>query len=62
MAPSNSKQGTLMQGHLENSNVNSMDEMMHLMQTMRHFESMMRLTQGYDEMIGTAIKKFSDIA
>ena len=51
-----------MQGHLENSNVNSMDEMMHLMQTMRHFESMMRLTQGYDEMIGTAIKKFSDIA
>jgi flagellar basal-body rod protein FlgG len=48
------------QGYLENSNVNSLQEMMRLMQTMRHFESVQKTAQGYDEMIGDAIKKLGD--
>ena len=41
------------QGALENANVTSAQEMMQLIQTMRHFESMQRIAQGYDEMLGT---------
>lgn len=54
------KKPSLMQGHLENSNVNSMDEMVQLMQTMRHFESVQKMVQGYDDMLGTAIKKLGE--
>jgi len=52
----------LKQAHLENSNVNSMDEMVQLMQTMRHFEAMQKMTQGYDEMLSTAIRKLGDLS
>jgi flagellar basal-body rod protein FlgG len=48
------------QGALENANVNSTREMVDLVQTMRHFESMHRALQGYDEMVGTAIRKLTD--
>lgn len=48
------------QGYLENSNVSSTYEMTQLIQAMRHFESMQRVTQGYDEMLGTAIRKLGD--
>ncbi|HSV47314.1 MAG TPA: flagellar hook-basal body protein [Ramlibacter sp.] len=48
------------QGFLENSNVNSSQEMTSLVQTMRHFESMQKIAQGYDEMLGTAIRKLTD--
>lgn len=50
------------QGALENGNVSSMQEMMQLIQTMRHFESVQKITQGYDEMIGTAIRKLGDLS
>lgn len=50
------------QGALENGNVNSMQEMMQLIQTMRHFESMQKMTQGYDDMLGTAIRKLGDLS
>lgn len=50
------------QGSLENSNVSSMHEMIELMQTLRHFESMQRVAQGYDEMLGTAVRKLGDLA
>ncbi|MHA6882776.1 flagellar hook-basal body protein [Ralstonia pseudosolanacearum] len=50
------------QGALENANVSSMQEMMQLIQTMRHFESVQKITQGYDEMIGTAIRKLGDLS
>ena len=50
------------QGFLENSNVSSMQEMVQLMQTMRHFESMQKVATGYDEMMGTAIRKLGDLA
>lgn len=51
---------TVRQGYLENSNVSSMQEMVQLIQTMRHFESMQKVALGYDEMIGTAIRKLGD--
>jgi flagellar basal-body rod protein FlgG len=54
--------GQVKQGYLENSNVNSMQEMVHMIQTMRHFESMQKIAQGYDEMLGTAIRKLGDTA
>lgn len=48
------------QGHLENSNVSAMQEMVQLMQTMRHAESMQKITQAYDDMLGTALRKLGD--
>lgn len=48
------------QGYLENSNVSSMQEMLQLMQTMRHFESMQKTAMGYDDLLGTAIRKLGD--
>lgn len=50
------------QGYLENSNVSSMQEMVQLIQTLRHFESMQKAAIGYDEMLGTAIRKLGDTA
>lgn len=48
------------QGFLENSNVSSTYEMTSLLQAMRHFESMHKVAQGYDEMLGTAIRKLGE--
>lgn len=48
------------QGYLENANVTNMQEMVQLMQTMRHFESMQKVAQGYDDMLGNAIRKLSE--
>ena len=50
----------LKEGFLENANVSHSHEMVDLMRSMRHFESMSRVLQGYDEMIGSAIKKLGD--
>ena len=52
----------LRQGFLENSNVNSMQEMAQLIQSMRHFESMQRIALGYDEMIGGAVRKLGELS
>jgi flagellar basal-body rod protein FlgG len=52
---------TLRQGYLENSNVQPMHEMVQMMQTMRHFESMQRAAQGMDDMLGVAIRKLGDL-
>lgn len=62
MAPRLAGDGETMvrQGFLENSNVGSIQEMTHLIQAMRHFESMQRVAQGYDEMLGTAIRKLGE--
>lgn len=48
------------QGFLENSNVSSTYEMTTLVHAMRHFESMQRVAQGYDDMLGTAIRKLGE--
>ncbi|HYD51301.1 MAG TPA: flagellar hook-basal body protein [Gemmatimonadaceae bacterium] len=49
------------QGALENANVSSAREMVHLMETVRHFETMQRVVQGYDELIATSIRKLGDL-
>lgn len=48
------------QGFLENANVSAMQEMVALIQTMRHFETMQKIAVGYDEMMGTAIRKLGE--
>ncbi|WP_433693387.1 flagellar hook-basal body protein [Herbaspirillum seropedicae] len=48
------------QGYLENANVSSVQEMVEMMQTMRHFESMQKITQAYDDMLGNAIRRLTD--
>lgn len=48
------------QGFLENANVQHAREMVDLMQTMRHFESVQRAVQGYDDMVGSAIRKLGE--
>jgi flagellar basal-body rod protein FlgG len=50
------------QGFLENSNVSHMQEMVRLVETVRHLETMQRVALGYDEMLGTAIRKLGDTA
>jgi flagellar basal-body rod protein FlgG len=50
------------QGALENSNVSSMQEMVQLIQTMRHFESLQRIVQGYDDLLSTSIRKLGDLS
>jgi flagellar basal-body rod protein FlgF len=48
------------QGFLENSNVNHMHEMVRLLETMRHMESLQKVALGYDEMLGTSIRKLGE--
>ena len=50
----------LRQGFVENSNVSSTYEMTSMIHSMRHFESMQKVVQGYDDMLGTAIRKLGD--
>ncbi len=49
-------------GHLETSNVVPAQEMVNLMGTTRHAESMARLLQSADEMMDKAIRKFGDLS
>lgn len=48
------------QGHLENSNVVTVGEMVAVIETMRHFEANQKLIQGYDEMLGRAIRTLGE--
>lgn len=50
------------QGSLENANVSTVQEMVQLMQTVRHFESMQKVASGYDEMLGNAIRKLGELS
>lgn len=50
----------LRQGYTEASNVNSMSEMVKMIETMRHFESSQRLIQGYDEMMDKSIRTLGE--
>lgn len=47
-------------GYLENSNVNSPQEMIRLTETVRHFESMQKLMQGYDDAFQKTISKLGE--
>jgi flagellar basal body rod protein FlgG len=48
------------QGYLENSNVVTVNEMVAVIETMRHFEASQKLIQGYDEMLDRAIRTLGD--
>ena len=47
-------------GYLENSNVNAPREMVRLTEILRHFESMQKVFQGYDEMMDNALRKLGE--
>jgi flagellar basal body rod protein FlgG len=51
---------TLRPGHLEQSNVNTAQEMVALTETVRHFEAMQRLLQGHDESLEKTIRKLGE--
>jgi flagellar basal body rod protein FlgG len=47
-------------GFLEDSNVSSPQEMVRLTETVRHFESLQRLVQGYDDTLEKTIRKLGE--
>ncbi|MDH5228505.1 MAG: flagellar hook-basal body protein [Gammaproteobacteria bacterium] len=54
--PVNDDSLTLRPGYLENSNVNTMQAMVNMIATTRHFESAQRVMKTYDEMMDSAIR------
>jgi flagellar basal-body rod protein FlgF len=48
------------QGFLENSNVSPMQEMVQLLQAVRHLETMQKVATSYDEMLGTSIRRLGE--
>jgi flagellar basal body rod protein FlgG len=51
---------TVRVGFLENSNVESAHEMVGMTETVRHFEALARIAQGYDEALGTTFRKLGE--
>jgi flagellar basal-body rod protein FlgF len=47
-------------GALENSNVSSPQEMVRLAETVRHFEALQKIVQGYDEALEKTIRKLGE--
>ncbi|WP_255490795.1 flagellar hook-basal body protein [Duganella sp. CY15W] len=47
-------------GYQENSNVNTSQEMVRLSDTMRHFEALQRVIQGYDDSLEKTIRKLGE--
>jgi flagellar basal-body rod protein FlgF len=48
------------QGFLENSNVSHMQEMVRLMEAVRHLETMQKVAVGYDEMLAASIRRLGE--
>jgi flagellar basal-body rod protein FlgF len=48
------------QGYVESSNVKTMEEMVHMITTLRHFETTANVIKGYDEMMNTAISTIAE--
>lgn len=53
-------QAGIRQGFTEGSNVDTAQEMVQVMGAIRHFESMTRATQMYDDMMSTAVRKLTE--
>ena len=51
----------VLQGYLENSNVDSTAEMVTLIETMRHFQAMQQVVQGYGDALERAIQKLGEV-
>jgi flagellar basal body rod protein FlgG len=52
--------GVLRSAVQENSNVNSAQEMIHLTETVRHFETMQKVMQGYGDVMEQALRKLGE--
>jgi len=52
--------GSVVQGALERANVDAADEMLRLMETTRHVESVRRAMSTYDQMMDTGINRIGD--
>lgn len=52
--------GSVVQGALERANVDAADEMLRLMETTRHVESVRRAISTYDQMMDTGINRLGD--
>lgn len=48
-------------GYLESSNATGVRESIGMVETVRHFESVIRLLQGYDDVLGRTIQKLGDL-
>ena len=57
----NSDQVSMRQGHVEASNVVTMDEMVNMISTMRHFETGQKVIKSYDDILDTAIRTLGDL-
>ncbi len=53
--------GVIRSGFLEGSNTNNLKEMLSVMESVRHFESLIRLAQGYDDVMGKSIQKLGEV-
>lgn len=60
LASSPDRSPKVLQGHLEASNVNTAAEMVRLIETVRHFESVQKVVQGFDEMRERALRKLGE--
>jgi len=47
-------------GYQESSNVNSSQEMVRMTETVRHFEAMQKIMQGYGDSLDNSIKKLGE--
>ena len=52
---------TVRSGFLEASNSTGVRESVGMVETMRHYESLIRLYQGYDDILGKTIQKLGDL-
>jgi flagellar basal-body rod protein FlgG len=59
--PTLEDRAVLHQGSLETSNVAPVNEMIQLMETMRHFETAQRFVRGYDQMLEKAISELGKV-
>ncbi len=53
--------GDVMQGFLEDSNVNGLKEMIQIMETYRAYESAQRIVRSYDELMGKAVNEVGQV-
>ena len=60
LAEQSLKPGALRSGFLENSNVESAQEMVRLTETVRHFEAMQKIMQGYGELFDKTLRKLGE--
>ncbi|WKB51646.1 flagellar hook-basal body complex protein [Eleftheria terrae] len=61
LQPVDSGRAAVRSGFLEGSNAGGPQDMLALMALTRQFESLVKVTQGYDEVLGRAIQKLGEI-